>query len=487
MRTGDISFAGQRGTLNSLVVDGADNNNTFFGQTLGRTGSGRAPYQFSQDAVKEFQVNSNAYSAEYGRAGGAVINVVTKSGTNDAARLGVRVLPRQGAERQQRDQRAATTGRSRPTTTTSSAARSAARSAATATSSSSTTTASATPSRTSCSSTCRPNTPTDADDAGRRSRGCSRWPRAGTARSEPGRLPDQDRSRAERRATALTLRYNHQNFTGKNFENGGAAERARAHRRLATCRRARFNARCTSVLGGDAVQRGARPVGARPGAGRSPTAPTPRRSSSRAAPTVLTIGRNNFSPRETTIKRWQVADTVTWVRGAHKFKGGVRLPVRRHPELLPRQLQRLLHLPQPRRRSPAAGRTAPNELVPAELRRRRARPAPTTNPNIHEYSFFVAGRVAAAAATSRSMPACATTCRSSPSRRCAIPIAQLAAAGIDTSRLQRPTPTTGARASASPGARRARRTSCAAATACSTAARRRSWSAPRTRTTASTS
>jgi hypothetical protein len=64
--------AGQRGTLNSLVVDGADNNNTFFGQTAGRTGSGRAPFQFSQDAVKEFQVNANGYSAKYGRAGGAV-------------------------------------------------------------------------------------------------------------------------------------------------------------------------------------------------------------------------------------------------------------------------------------------------------------------------------------------------------------------------------------------------------------------------------
>ncbi len=81
-RDGDISFAGQRGTLNSLVVDGADSNNTFFGQTTGRTGSGRAPYQFSQDAVAEFQVNSNGYSAELGHAGGAVINVITKSGTN---------------------------------------------------------------------------------------------------------------------------------------------------------------------------------------------------------------------------------------------------------------------------------------------------------------------------------------------------------------------------------------------------------------------
>ncbi|HYM62088.1 MAG TPA: carboxypeptidase-like regulatory domain-containing protein, partial [Thermoanaerobaculia bacterium] len=83
VRLGDISFAGQRGTLNSLVIDGANNDNTFFGQALGRTGSGRAPYQFSQDAVKEFQVNNNSYSAEYGRAGGAVINVVTKSGTNE--------------------------------------------------------------------------------------------------------------------------------------------------------------------------------------------------------------------------------------------------------------------------------------------------------------------------------------------------------------------------------------------------------------------
>src|SRR5215813_7743308 len=81
-RAGDLAVGGQKGTLNSLQVDGADNNNTFFGQSFGRTGT-RPPYQFSEESVQEFQVNQNGFSAEFGRAGGAVINVVTKSGTND--------------------------------------------------------------------------------------------------------------------------------------------------------------------------------------------------------------------------------------------------------------------------------------------------------------------------------------------------------------------------------------------------------------------
>ncbi len=81
-REGDLAVGGQKGTLNSLQVDGVDNNNTFFGQSFGRTGV-RPPYQFSEESVQEFQVNQNGFSAEYGRAGGAVINVVTKSGGND--------------------------------------------------------------------------------------------------------------------------------------------------------------------------------------------------------------------------------------------------------------------------------------------------------------------------------------------------------------------------------------------------------------------
>jgi outer membrane receptor protein involved in Fe transport len=82
-RTGDISFGGQRGTSNSLLIDGSDANNTFYGQSTGRAGTGRSPYSFSEDAVQEFQVNTNNYAAEIGRAGGGVINTITKSGTND--------------------------------------------------------------------------------------------------------------------------------------------------------------------------------------------------------------------------------------------------------------------------------------------------------------------------------------------------------------------------------------------------------------------
>src|SRR4051812_28416465 len=76
---GDLAFGGVRGYQTSFLVDGSDNNNAFFGQARGRY---RAPYQFSNDTIQEFRVSSNSYSAEQGRSGGAVINVVTKSGTN---------------------------------------------------------------------------------------------------------------------------------------------------------------------------------------------------------------------------------------------------------------------------------------------------------------------------------------------------------------------------------------------------------------------
>ncbi len=77
---GDLAFGGVRGYNSSYLVDGVDNNNAFFAQMRGRY---RAPYQFSNEVVQEFRVSSNTYGAELGRSGGAVVNVVTKSGTNN--------------------------------------------------------------------------------------------------------------------------------------------------------------------------------------------------------------------------------------------------------------------------------------------------------------------------------------------------------------------------------------------------------------------
>jgi hypothetical protein len=76
---GDLAFGGVRGYQSSYLVDGTDNNNAFFAQARGRY---RAPYQFSNEVVQEFRVSSNSYGAELGRAGGGVVNVITKSGSN---------------------------------------------------------------------------------------------------------------------------------------------------------------------------------------------------------------------------------------------------------------------------------------------------------------------------------------------------------------------------------------------------------------------
>ena len=73
--TSGLSFTGQRGRSNNIMVDGLDNNDPV-------VGSVRAT--FSQEAVREFQVLVDSYSAEFGKASGGVVNIVTKSGTNTA-------------------------------------------------------------------------------------------------------------------------------------------------------------------------------------------------------------------------------------------------------------------------------------------------------------------------------------------------------------------------------------------------------------------
>jgi len=67
---------GQSGRANSFLVDGLDNNDQTSGTTLNSF--------FSQEVIKEFVVMTHQYSAEFGRASGGVLNVVTERGTNDS-------------------------------------------------------------------------------------------------------------------------------------------------------------------------------------------------------------------------------------------------------------------------------------------------------------------------------------------------------------------------------------------------------------------
>jgi hypothetical protein len=403
VRSGDISFAGQRGTLNSLVVDGADTNNTFFGQTLGRTGSGRAPYQFSQDAVQEFQVNSNAYSAEYGRAGGAVINVVTKSGTNTRhgslfdfyrdkslnANDAINVLNNRaksayhynqfggsygGPIRKNRQFIFASYDGQRNT---------------------------------------QPNdvfitlpagTTLDADGAA----GLSQVTALGQSWTR-GQDQDVFLVRTDSQLTSsrrLTLRYNHQNFTGKNFENAGP-QNALEHTGASNVQTRTLNASITGDLTSTMLHelRGQWARDSEPGFANSDR---PEAVIRQGGSTILTIGRNNFSPRETTITRGQIADTITWLHGAHFVRTGSSIT---SPATF-RERTRSTACPRSSwaRRAPRASDTCRPLPAPGRRARRRTRTSASTDSSCRTNGG--SGRI------SPSTRASGTTCRSLPSRRC---------------------------------------------------------------------
>ena len=77
-RSQGFSSGGMRASLNTFLLDGVDNNNRQLA-TAAWQGETIRP---SIDAIQEFKVMTNSFSAEYGRAGGAVVNLSLKSGTN---------------------------------------------------------------------------------------------------------------------------------------------------------------------------------------------------------------------------------------------------------------------------------------------------------------------------------------------------------------------------------------------------------------------
>ena len=76
----EININGQRGIFNNISLDGGDYNNGFFGEQVGGQ---RAAVDITLEAVKEFQIVASGANAEFGRTAGGVVNVITKSGTND--------------------------------------------------------------------------------------------------------------------------------------------------------------------------------------------------------------------------------------------------------------------------------------------------------------------------------------------------------------------------------------------------------------------
>ncbi len=72
--TTGLNFGGQRGRSNLVQIDGADNTDNSVNASRSTV---------SQEAVQEFQVVTNSFAPEFGRSAGGVVNVVTKSGTNE--------------------------------------------------------------------------------------------------------------------------------------------------------------------------------------------------------------------------------------------------------------------------------------------------------------------------------------------------------------------------------------------------------------------
>jgi hypothetical protein len=322
-REGDLAVGGQKGTLNSLQVDGVDNNNTFFGQSFGRTGV-RPPYQFSEESVQEFQVNQNGFSAEFGRAGGAVINVVTKSGTNEFHGGGFEFFRDESLNANTPQLKASQFTRGFPNK--------------------------------------RP--PLQINQFGARLGGPIKKNKAfffftydGQRQKLPNFLDPQNFFTQPANIQALllpklgtyeinrdqdvfmfksdialsdnnqlSLRFNQQNFTGKNNEFTGTLGTLE-HSGDSIAKTTTFSGALVSTLTNTTVNEFRFQVAKdrEPGEANS----SDPEAQIQTGNGFLLIGRNNFSPRETTIKRAQFVDNISFAYGRHSFKGGVDVNIDR--------------------------------------------------------------------------------------------------------------------------------------------------------------
>ncbi len=380
-RGGDLSFGGQRGTVNSFLIDGADSNNLFFGQSTGRQGV-RNPYSVSMDAVQEFQVNTNSFAPEIGRAAAGVVNVITKSGTNELHGTGFFFY--------------------RDTNLNANNAINKANN--------------------------RPRAPYKFRQFGgniggpivknraffffnydgqRNSEPVVLVPPPGVVAALPTLPPEAQAAFSELTSKyykdysrgldndvfllkgdfllpsgqALNVRWNANRFTGRNFENAGAqrASEATGDSKAITDS---LVASYSRTLGSSRLWevRYNYTRDDQPGAANSTA---PETTVQQGGQNVIVFGRNNFSPRYTNSKRNQVISTFTWTFGRHTMKFGGDLNFERIENFFPGQF---------------SGVYLFSSLLDYALKRpatfQQALPGPGTSgplsrPNLNEYAFFI--------------------------------------------------------------------------------------------------
>ncbi|PWT85898.1 MAG: hypothetical protein C5B56_13300 [Proteobacteria bacterium] len=374
-RGGDLSFGGQRGTANSLTVDGSDANNVFFGQSTGRAGTGRSPYSFSQDAVQEFQVSANGYAAEVGRAGGGVINVITKSGTNDLhgtvfeffrdKALNANSWENNRARLPKRNYHFNQFGgnlggpirknraffffdydgqrNNEPITVIPGAA--------------------------------APSDALSQQAFQSLQKYFAAYPRSLNNDVYLGKV-DLSLTAAQR----LSVRYNANRFTGVNYENSGSTSAA-GHTGNSSVTTDNVSATHTWVLSSAALLE-SRVTYTRDNEPGQANSADPEAVIRQGGATVISIGRNNFSPRYTNARTVQWADSLSYVRGRHTFKAGVDMDFQHIDNFFPGNFSGSYTF------NSYADFASNTPFSFTQAFAGSGTPGPLSTPNVNEYAFF---------------------------------------------------------------------------------------------------
>jgi hypothetical protein len=229
----------------------------------------------------------------------------------------------------------------------------------------------------------------------------------------------------------LSVRYNHQNFKGANFENGGA-QHSVEHTGASNVNTNTLSGTFTSILSSRFFSE-LRAQFARDKEPGEANSANPEANIFEGGQTVLIIGRNFFSPRETTIKRGQISENVTYFVDAHTVKFGADVNVDRIFNYFPGNFSgsyRFNSLA-----SFANGRPTGAGENYVQAFEGAGTTGPTTHPNITEFAAFIQDdwRVSNTMTLNLGLR---YDLQSWAQPLVSNPDAQLQAAGIDTGRIQ---------------------------------------------------